>query len=486
MKKSSEKTLGLNPKQYLFLATFTKVKLEAAGIVAGRGFGKTYIMAIILAMMIDELPRARGGFGGRTIKSIKNVSISLILSVWKEVFGYTEYNPDDGGDYVLWKKPPDHFDRPYLEPEDWSNCITWSNGWCLELEGFKLSSLENRGKNFDFYLIDEFAFFKEEWLKIVLPTIRANVGKYSSNYHHLFLFFTSPPLTSRGIHVWKYKELAKKHPDRYLFIHGKSEDNLMFLPSNYIQTLKDSLTKFEFEIEVEGKEIKKNERTYYPGLAERHYKYVEEGEAYYNPNSSIILSADFNAHFTCGTVYQRPAMHEHRCVGNVFVRESGNDTMAEALAHSFAKKYEFHRYKKLILTGDRNGKNKSAGSNKNMFQQIENILTSKEFNYGWTVEISALSNNKFHKERYILLNDIFSENGKSMHSITFDAIEAKSTLVSMEQTPIEPDYSKNKDSEKEGDQELATHLSDTVDYYLLWVIYGGTSIDDTDFEVDFF
>ncbi|WP_227687278.1 hypothetical protein [Spirosoma arboris] len=44
----------------------------------------------------------------------------------------------------------------------------------------------------------------------------------------------------------------------------------------------------------------------------------------------------------------------------------------------------------------------------------------------------------------------------------------------MDNSPLNIDYTKSKKSEgSKVDQELATHLSDTVDYYILWKMKGG-------------
>ncbi|OIN56618.1 hypothetical protein [Arsenicibacter rosenii] len=49
--------------------------------------------------------------------------------------------------------------------------------------------------------------------------------------------------------------------------------------------------------------------------------------------------------------------------------------------------------------------------------------------------------------------------------------------------PLHASYDKDKSSERPGfDQEKATHLSDTVDYYVIWRLRGGSAAFD-DFDV---
>ncbi len=64
----------------------------------------------------------------------------------------------------------------------------------------------------------------------------------------------------------------------------------------------------------------------------------------------------------------------------------------------------------------------------------------------------------------------------------------KRAMVSMMFTPINPDYTKNKKSESQSnpDQESATHLGDTVDYYLIWKSEGGIGYDASGFDISFY
>ena len=70
----------------------------------------------------------------------------------------------------------------------------------------------------------------------------------------------------------------------------------------------------------------------------------------------------------------------------------------------------------------------------------------------------------------------------------FHPTEAKSMIISLQRAPITNDYKMDKKSEtKKGeDQEFATHLSDTVDYYAAWRSLGGVMMaGDTGFEIEF-
>ena len=204
-------------------------------------------------------------------------------------------------------------------------------------------------------------------------------------------------------------------------------------------------------------------------------------DEFYSKDRALIASLDYNAKFTSATLYQQRDF-ENRCVSNAFVSVNREGkTMAESIGVEIGETYSNHRRKKIILVGDRNGHSKSAGSNRSMFEQTKAELES----LGWEVSIQASSYNLKHKDKYVLVNDVLKESGVYPYRLRFHGRDAKSTLVSMELAPIDGDYNKNKDSERSGDQELATHLSDTVDYFIVWLVKGGTTMD-VGFDVSFF
>lgn len=491
--KEDELEVLVNEKQGLLLETVTAHHYKMFGMVGGRGSGKSISLADVLKMCAEDLPKAKFGWGVKTVKKAKSKLTSGLKAGWRR-WNCHEHNWTTGqGEYVLWREPPDHFDKPYEAPDNWENCITFANGFCIEFESFKLASDENRGANYDGYVVDEGLNFKKSWLKIVLPTIRANVGKFDSPLHHTFFVFSSPPWTPEGQWMYEIEELARKDPRNYYFLKVMTKDNQAFLPLDYIDGLRKVLTKMEFEVEVEGKPISRLPKTFYPAwnrathVLEDHDEddVLElEGELFYNPNRYLVASLDFNAHFTSATMWQEDDAWA-KLVDNVYVKEAHKgDTMAQALAYAIKERYAHHKKKRIILTGDRNGKNKSAGSDKTMFEQVEEILSEND---EWEVIVAPLNFNPPHKEKHLDINKVLGEKDPDMFKVRVDGVKAKASVISVENSPIEANYEKCKDSEKQEDvdQERATHLSDTIDYYIIRRLRTGMARANEDFEVEF-
>lgn len=172
-----------------------------------------------------------------------------------------------------------------------------------------------------------------------------------------------------------------------------------------------------------------------------------------------------------------------KLVDVVFVKGAQDGgTMAQALADSIKGRFLGHQKKRIILTGDRNGKNKSAGSNKTMFFQVEEILDAA----GWDVIQAPLNFNPPHKDKHNDINRVLGEKEAEQFKVRIDGVKAKATVISIENSPIQTDYSKDKSSEEGGgEQELATHLSDTVDYYIMRRMRLGLAKANEDFEIEF-
>ena len=79
----------------------------------------------------------------------------------------------------------------------------------------------------------------------------------------------------------------------------------------------------------------------------------------------------------------------------------------------------------------------------------------------------AGSYNWAHRDKFFFMYEILREENTRLPKVRFNLRNAKVVMMSMQQTPILDNFEKDKKSERRSiPQELATHLSDTVDYYL--------------------
>ena len=463
---------------------------KTATMIGGIGSGKSFAMALLMLVSKEELPRAKGQFACATKTQFQRSIFPGIKSVWSEFFGIREYNFKTGqGDFVLWKKPPDDWERPWQEPDNWENCVSFPNGWVMEVCGYKMLADLHRGRNDDFAFMDEGLIFKREWLKILEGRIRANKGKFTSPMHWLISVFSSPPYGSGGDWMFDTEDLAREEPDRYLFMQITTKDNLLFLPSNYVANLKKKLTKLEYSVEVDGKRLSKMPKSFYSNLDDRHSDVDQE--TFYDSNKPIVSVVDFNAHFTSCSLWQVNGKANH-CVKGVFVHEPEQDMdMSQTLAHEVVDRLQSHENRTIYITGDRNGLNASASSKKNndgtwitLFDEYAKVFEDA----GWNVILSPLTYNPLKDDIYKLMKDILAETRDDGIYARFHPIEAKCVTISMQRAPITGEYKKDKSSEnkKDEDQEYATHLSDTVDYYFAWLLLGGMmNTGDTGFDIEF-
>jgi hypothetical protein len=166
--------------------------------------------------------------------------------------------------------------------------------------------------------------------------------------------------------------------------------------------------------------------------------------------------------------------------------------MSQSLAHELLTRLENHQDHTIYITGDRNGLNASASSKKNtdegtwitMYDEFAQVFEDA----GWIVHLAPLHYNPFKDEIHTLMKNILNEVREDGLFLRFHPTLAKSVTVSMERAPITSNYKKDKDSEKKKDldQQYATHLSDTVDYYVVWRSLGGVmNASDQTFEIYF-
>ena len=495
-KKAMKKTIELNEHQVAFLQAQQATK----GVIGGRAGGKSVLMGYDMWCDAVALPQFSSCVVGKNFRELRQSMLPQALQFWHKM-NFRQYDPVTGlGDYVKWQKPPRSFRRPHIEPEDWKFCITTRNGHCINLLSFYYADT-NRGGTYQVINLDEAGFFKQENLKILTPMLRGNSDYELSKHYRAnrFKFFTSPPYKPEGQWVWDYEELAKKDPDNYFFRWMPTIDNIDFLPNAFIKGLKNSLLDIEFRVEVLGERLSRISKAFYPAFdVEKHVVFPEDdydqdfddkhfdwvtSHKFYSTDAKIVASLDFNAHFTCCTNWQEHGMTS-KCISDLFVKEADlGFTMVQTLAFRFLEKYKNHRKKTIILTGDRNGKNKSPNALFSMYENFGDILRAG----GWEAILRPISFNRGHEMKYGFMVEVLNEKRTDLFRLRFDGNDCKSTIISIENSPLLSNYEKDKTSERPSkgvSQERATHLSDSVDYYVEYKRLGGLSNEPNSFDIE--
>ncbi|MGV3560772.1 hypothetical protein [Larkinella arboricola] len=464
------------PKQKLFLESTAQRKT----LLAGRAFGKTFLLLVSIAYFARFMHRAKFFLAGLTFAQLLNIVLVDMADAFKGM-GWREYDEKTGlGHYVLFKAPPDHWPKPYKAPKTWDRTITFITGFCVQLLSFERPDA-NRGGNYDGGLIDESALFKDEWVKtILMPMLmRANTHRFTGNWMHNSLYdFTSNPWHESGKWVFLTEELMKKDPKKYFFIEGNCDENPTLHP-DYKKTQEELLSPLQFQIEVLNKRIAKLPNCYYPSFEDaKHcsvdtYRYDQSEKGVwmptfsdYNPGKALEISFDFNAAI-CSAVVCQEGVKELRFINSVYAKVADPDrTLVATLAHRLVNTYSGHARKELFLYGDAYGESKSAGTNDTFFDQVRAVFQQA----GWKVYDRIMKTNPEHVDKFTLIDKLLLESDDRFPRVRINQNTCKALIISIQNSPIKEGFAKDKRSEKSTSiaQEYATHLSDCFDYILYY------------------
>jgi len=480
---SKPRRIYVNDKQRQFLSA----KQKRRSFVGGRGSGKTTVLGHETRVEMNYLPRAKGFLAGLTYTQLSSNTLPAMENAW-QAHGLREYDQKTGfGHYVKGKRPPADWIKPYQPPSNYENVVSFLNGYTIQLLSMDRAELA-RGGNYDFGHIDESALMKEEHVnKILRPMIRGNIYRFSNAHHQTFCDYTSVPWLPSGQWVFKVEDLAKTEPEDYFFLESTAYDNVTVLGEKYLRDLRNGMSPLEWDVEVMNKRLTKLPNSFYPSFnEEKHgvwktFTYTHDDktgltlaiDADRDPARALELSFDFNAGFTSMIVCQEHGQ-EFRCLDALWVKQS-ETTVLEALVTKYCDAYESHEAKHVVIYGDRNGNNKQVGANLTFYQTIQQGLAAR----GWTSQLMVQGLDPDHRLKHIAINGLLAENNPRLPVIRINRNKGKYLIISIQQSPINPDWTKNKNSEKSSiDQERATHLSDCFDnivYRKYGHLFGGST-----------
>lgn len=480
--KHVKKDFYLNPVAQLYLMAKKLVKI----LIAGRGFGKSFVNGISIMIKVAAMPRSRGLFIGATYTQILTNTLLPMKSAWSW-FGYKE-----GIDYVVGKRPPESFAKPYQKPDRYENVITWWNGTTVVMGSMDRPQLI-RGGNYDWSITDEALLVKEEmYQQIIVPAIRGSHILLNDLPGHLGEEFTSSmPYGTMGSWLLD-KEVESKNPDSDVFyIEGSSWHNVEILTEKVINKWRSQMSPIMYMIEVMNVRIKQFGSLFYPALSDGHfytdsyeYTYIDnlgmDGEKLQqrnclwdkdcDPNLPINISHDWGA-FNCMTVdqYFHKAHHINEsftippntiCFLN-FLYVSHPEIHTD-LAKNFCEYYKPHRRKQVFQFGDKSGNNKLANSKSSMFEDVADVLRK----HGWQV-IQETTGDVEHLSRHNFINQLHRAEDPALPRVMYNANNCKDLRIALESAPMK-DGQKDKSSERNTriKQQHATHGTDAHDYRL--------------------
>jgi hypothetical protein len=283
-------------------------------------------------------------------------------------------------------------------------------------------------------------------------------------------------------------EESKKYPKKVFYMEATAWDNVDVLGENYIRRLERTLPFLIYEVEVMNRRITKLPNCFYDEFDENkhcyitHYEYSDEEEGVkitdtdYDKTKAIEISMDFNAKFTSLIVsqeHEKPHW-ELRIINEFYQKKDMNSPIyydpaleehkdiISRTVQMFIDYYKGHK-PYVLIWGDRNGNNAIANSALTFYQQIEKQLKQAGFNLMLKVERKL---DPLHHLKHLVINSLL-RGSSELPKIKINAERCKYTIISIQSSPLTPDFKKDKSSELQAiAQERATHLSDCFDNLL--------------------
>lgn len=308
-----------------------------------RATGKTSALGDRVEHLSETMPRAQILLFSDTYKRLEERIVPNMLSYFINDVGLIE-----GEDYVIGKKPPDHWEKPLIPLRVMDHVISFSSGMALCLASQQVPGSAN-AYNAQAMLVDEAKYTKEEIINTeALPALRGafdyfgHLPEYRSHWYFTDKYGEnikwilakrklSDPNKVKAIitlalkvieldqlieqaksTATQYKYLAQRKVFDELLIKQRREmvyfsdaapyENLENLGEKYFRDLRRDLSKYEYEISVENKDPNKAEFSFYPDLsALHHYHYIEQDTSMAD---SLMIALDYNWRITPMVVAQ--------------------------------------------------------------------------------------------------------------------------------------------------------------------------------------
>ena len=189
------------------------VKPKFLFLVLGRGTGKT--TDVLAERMIDighDMPGCYVALLADTyMNAIKNV-IPSIMEGWDRL-GWVE-----GIHYVVGKRPPKHFKKPYKPVQNWKHTITLHTGMHIKVVSMDRPS-SGAGDSYQHVVGDETKYLPENKVNKLTPAIRGEYLRYSkSPYYRGRTFTTDMPNPNHREHDWILRMKKNMDPDQIKLI----------------------------------------------------------------------------------------------------------------------------------------------------------------------------------------------------------------------------------------------------------------------------
>lgn len=374
--------------------------IDVALYQGGFGSGKTFSGSLLGILLALKYPGIRGLVGAQTYTLLRDTTLVAYFEHIEKMGLNVAHVKSEGklvfenGSEILFR---------HLEEDD------------------KLKSL-----NLGFVEIEEMSDTPYNTFTMLLGRLRQEKKpEWEQKGFRYRLFGHTNPEASRG---WIYENFVKNPKPGYRRILAPTTDNI-FLPKEYIQTMKDSYNEDYYNMYVLGKDL-----DYTMGLVTKHFVpavQVRE-DLKVNPKFPIHLTCDFNIDPMCWYLCQHYD-------GNVYVLKEivNSNTTTSLSAKEVAGILTGYENHPIIINGDATGNsNKTTGTD---YVILKNELSRAGFN---NIVISIMPKNPGIEWRIQCWNNMIYGPDRKPH--VFIHPSCKYLLYNIETLETEPGGSKPK------------------------------------------
>jgi len=497
---NNEKTIRLNRSQ----ALIKLVNANVTYVLAPRGNGKTYSIGDRIENLSELMPRSQILLLSDTYKRLQDKIVPNICDYFINHAGLIE-----GEDFVIYKKPPEHFIKPLIPLHNYEYVVSFADGMALCLVSGQSEGNAN-AFNAQAMIIDEAKFVKRENVIQASLVLRGAFEHFGHLPEYRSKWFFTDKYPDAGSNIkWllgekdnasdmqlinsvitlqlkifeldhqianaindsskylikkKKAEIEKKLNDirkrLTFYCEGLAFENIDNLGEKYYRDQKRDLTKFEYDIAILNKDPDIVENAFYPALnSEQHY-YTEMNDI--DTALPLGIAFDYNWRITPMAVAQYSKLPGNDyCTFNTV---AGIHTLADggivATCKAFAQQFQQHKNKTVYYAFDHTAVGKSTAN-----EPFYRIVVSTLRSLGWNVVDKYIGQASMHNIRFETIKQAMLRQGEG--SIHFNKLRCKYLLLSMQQAgAIISNGETKKDKSKE--KRLNFPAEETTDYSEAW------------------
>lgn len=495
------------------------VKAIETFMLASRGTFKTSRgIALYILEKVAEMPGSTGVGVGLSYEHLsKNTLPPLKLA-------FIDLGLVENEDFVIGKRPPDHFEHPVLGVvnNNYKNTISFKNGTVVQLISLKVMASAN-GISAQWGFFDEVKFMKQKQLEDeIFPIFRGLEHLYGKCHGYLSKFFATDKLADPAQIKWLLnkrklndplkikvvitlqqhldqlkqqleaaginasKKLQKQIDDideklfklRATMVHVveiSAYDVLPIMGERWFKALTRNITGHEFKVAVENKDPDKPEVSFYPDFKDTYHVHGLKND--YDPGKPLVISIDYQHEVTpiCIAQIVKLQPDDPYCLNycdEVYTlatpielpRPNGNGSKGELqeAIELFCKRYQGHMKKTVYYVYDSTAKGKRVNADK-YYETVQRMLKKSK----WSVVMIDTGRQPGHYQKFIDTKDWLLETDARVMSIRINR-RCEKTIVSINgaaATTVGQETRKDKNAEKVLgiDQSDTTHFSDAFD-----------------------